>query len=268
MRLGQLARQLEIKPENIVNYLEKEKGIILNSHPNSKVDDEWIEDITNHFKPIEKETLKEEVVEKKAKVETLKEEEKKEVKVEEKEGPTDDTEHIETLKTELEGPKVVGKIDLPDKKEIQVEIDGVVYDQEFLDKKKKDELEANRKQKELEKEEKKKEEQEKKRIAQEKRKLEAERQAMLAQEKHNALSAEEEKKKQAILKAQQERERKLEEKRKQRQKEFYAQKHAIKNTTPKKKKQEDIEKVIEVEIAKELPKETNIFKRFMKWLNT
>ena len=51
MRLGQLARQLEIKPEKIVSYLEKEKQLTIKEHPNSKVEDDLIEVITTHFKP-------------------------------------------------------------------------------------------------------------------------------------------------------------------------------------------------------------------------
>lgn len=267
MRLGQLARQLDVKTDDIVKFLEKEKSVNIKSHPNSKVEDDLIEDISNHFKPEPVEDSKDiaETVEEKI------EEQPKEEVIEAKKVDTEEIpanpEHIETPKTELDGPKVVGKIDLPNKKDIQVEIDGVVYDQEFLDKKKKDELAELRKQKQLEKEEKKKEEAEKKRIALEKKKIEAERQAMLAQEENNALSAEEEKKKEVIRKAQEERERKLEEKRKKRQKEHYASKHAVKHAPKKKKKKTTTEEVEEIEEAQQ-PQETNPIKKFIKWLNT
>ena len=39
MRLGQLARQLDIKIEKIVSFLKKEKQITIGEHPNTKVDD-------------------------------------------------------------------------------------------------------------------------------------------------------------------------------------------------------------------------------------
>lgn len=263
MRLGQLARQLEIKTEKIVSFLETEKGITIKSHPNSKIEDDLIDIVINHFKPAVIEEVVEDTpieVNEGTKVEKVIEEEIIE--------PAVEPEHIETPKTTVTEPKIIGKIDLPNKKEVQVEIDGVVYDQEFLDQKKKDKQKALREQKEAEKEAKKKEELEKKKKALEQRKIEEERQAMLAQEKNNALTAEEEKKKQAILKAQQERERKLEEKRKKRQKEFYKEQVG---SAPKKakKKKKDIAEEITSDTHKIVePKETNPIKRFIKWLNT
>ena len=62
MRLGQLARQLEIKTNKIVSFLEEKKNITIKSHPNSKIEDDLIEVVTNHFKPITKEESKEEVM--------------------------------------------------------------------------------------------------------------------------------------------------------------------------------------------------------------
>lgn len=264
MRLGQLARQLEIKTDKIVSFLEAEKGITIKSHPNSKIEDDLIDVVTNHFKPV----IIEEVIENEPA--EAKEEPKVEKVVEEEiNKPVAEPEHIETPKTTVTEPKIIGKIDLPNKKEVQVEIDGVVYDQEFLDQKKKDEQKALREQKEAEKEAKKKEDLERKKKALEQRKIEEERQAMLAQEKNNALTAEEEKKKQAILKAQQEREQRLEEKRKKRQKEFY--KEQVASSAPKKakKKKKDVTEEIVSDTPKVVePKETNPIKRFIKWLNT
>ncbi len=272
MRLGQLARQLEIKPDKIVSFLEKEKNITVKSHPNSKVEDDLIEMITNHFKPV----VEEEVIEpKKEQKETSKTEVKEEV-VEEAPKPV---EHIETPKPAApQELKIIGKIDLPNKKEIQVEVDGVVYDQETLDEKKKEEQKAERERKAIEKEAKKKEAEERKRIAREKREVEAERQAMLKTEKHNLLTKEEEKKKEIILKAQKEREEKLEAKRKDRQKEHYAQQVATKSPAKKKKKvlpksatqaTESATKAESVQEARtEEVVETSLYKRFIKWLNT
>ncbi|MCO6500575.1 MAG: hypothetical protein J5I47_09390 [Vicingus serpentipes] len=268
MRLGQLARKLDVKSDKIVSFLATE-GVTLNSHPNSKVDDSLIEKIENHFQPTE--ATEEITTSEKPKTSATK---TKEPKV----APTKEPETIEADKPVVtQELKIIGKIDLPDKKQIQVEVDGVVYNQETLDNKKKEELEAERARKTIEKEEKRKEEQEKKRIALEKRKLEEERKAMLANEKHNILTAEEEKKKAIILKAQQERERKLEERRKQLQKEHYLKNVVEKNTASTKKKKEktitstpSTKKVNEeVVMEQEQPQvHLNIFQKFIKWLNT
>jgi hypothetical protein len=282
MRLGQLARQLEIKPEKIISFLAKEKDITIKEHPNSKVEDELIETITTHFKPVIDEA-EEAVTEKEAAVEEKPKKVKKEKVVVEtvpEEAPkTDVQEQLETIKSTFTGPKVVGKIDLPDKTQINVEVDGVVYDQETLDNKKKEELEEDRERKALEKEAKRKEEEERKKKAAEQRMVEAERQAMLKTEENNLLSKEEEKKKAIALKEQQERERKIDERRKAKQATHYSQQFKQKETAPPKKKkikEAVIETKVEVEkpthqeevVESTQPKETNIFKRFLKWLNT
>lgn len=271
MRLGQLARQLDIKPERIVSFLLTEKEITIKEHPNSKVEDDLLELITNHFAP----AIEEEVVaEKETVVKEIVIEE--EVVLEQKE-----PEHIETVKAEApQELKIVGKIDLPNKKEINIEVDGVVYDQETLDNKKKEEQAEDRERRAEEKEAKRKEEEEKKAKLREQRKVEAERQAMLETEKNNILSKEEEKKKAAIIKAQQEREQKLEEKRRAKQAEHYNQQFSPKSPTKKKK----VEKVKETKAAEvisdtiETPQaapvieqeaeKLNGFQKFIKWLNT
>jgi hypothetical protein len=262
MRLGQLARQLETKPEKIVLFLETEKKITVKMHPNAKVEDELIEELTAHFKPITEEVIAEVVEEKVAK--------KEKIKAKEEEIPVvAPPEHIETVKAiPAQELKIIGKIDLPDKKEIQVEVDGVVYDQETLDAKKKEELAAEREKKSAEKEAKRKEDEERKAKAKEKRDIEAERQAMLETEKHNMLSKEEEKKKAIILKAQKERERKLEEKRKQLQKEHYIKKHAIKSKKKIKKATIAEEVKIEEQVQQQEVEKLTGFKKFLKWLNT
>jgi hypothetical protein len=269
MRLGQLARQLEIKPEKIVSFLEKEKNIIIKSHPNSKVEEDLIEEITAKFQP----AVQPIEIEEKPKKEVP-----TPVKLEEKVSPEEApklTEHIETVKaTAPQELKIIGKIDLPNKKEIKVEVDGVVYDQETLDEKKREDQKVENEKKEIEKAAKKKEADEKRRLAKEKREIEAERQVMLKTEKHNRLTKEEEKKKELIAKAQKEHEEKLEAKRKKRQKKHYAQQ--VKTTT-KKKKQATIsteDAVVNTEtetiqpVIVEEVQETSLIKRFIKWLNT
>lgn len=271
MRLGQLARQLDIKPEKIVSFLEKEKNITIKTHPNCKVEDEFIEEISNHFKPVA-----EEVIETPA---PSKKKESIEEPVAVKETPAL-IEHIETKK--IAAPqelKIIGKIDLPNKKEVSVEVDGVVYDQATLDEKKKEELKIERERKTVEKEAKKKADEEKRKLAKEKRAVEAERQAMLATEKSNQLSKEAERKKEIIFKAQKEREAKLEKKRKAKQADHYADKFsanpAAKSSSKKVGATKDesnttVESIKTSEAAQpvEEVQEKSIYKRFIKWLNT
>ena len=156
MRLGQLARKVNIKPAQIISFLEKEHNIIVEDNLNSKIEDESLALVMNEFKIEEKiiepkkelviiieeeeivsETLlednTEDVIPDTVEVETIIETTKKEVIVEEntvvvKETLTvidEDGEEIElnvvdgiikVQKKELEGFKVVGKIDLPQKK--------------------------------------------------------------------------------------------------------------------------------------------------------
>jgi len=263
MRLGQLARQLDVKPEKIISYLEKEKQLTIKSHPNSKVEDELIDELTAHFKPAAEEVEVEEA----AKVITETVPTKEETIVEEEAmAEVKEPEHIETAKPEpVQELKIVGKIDLPDKSQINIEVDGVIYDQETLDNKKKEALKEDRERKVLEKEEKRKEDEERKTKAREQRAIEAERRAMLETEKHNILTKEEEKKNALILKAQEEREHKLEERRKKQQKEHYSEK-MVANKPVQKKKVVVTEEVVENHV--EEVRETNPIKRFIKWLNT
>ncbi|PJA08353.1 MAG: hypothetical protein COX70_03910 [Flavobacteriales bacterium CG_4_10_14_0_2_um_filter_32_8] len=260
MRLGQLARQLDIKIDKIVTFLEKEKKVTIGVHPNTKVADELVAIITSHFQP--KEPKDKEVIVEKPKV--IKE---KVVKIEVPVSPKEPI-HIATPSLKIDGPKIIGKITIPDKTQIQVEVDGVVYNQDFLDKKKKDELEAERNRIAQEKEQKKKEEKEIREKAIEQRRLEGDRQEMLKKEAHNILSVEEERKRAAEEKKMRDREVKLEQQRKQKQKEFYAKKHTIKQTPSKKPLEKEMRVQKEIEQVVELKTKLSPFKRFLKWLNT
>lgn len=275
MRLGQLARQLDTKPEKIVSFLEKEKNIIIKSHPNCKVEDNLIEEISNHFKPLGSEEI----------VTPTPSKEKK-TKAVAKTPPTEDViaptpapvEHIETKKAPVpQELKIIGKIDLPNKKEVSIEVDGVVYDQETLDEKKKADLKVDKEKKAIEKEAKKIADDEKRKLAKEKREVEAERKAMLATEKSNQLTKEAERKKEIVLKAQKEREEKLEKKRKKRQADHYTQnvtagkvkkkKDATKTAGKTEATLEENETPTTIQPIQEV-QEKSIYKRFIKWLNT
>lgn len=136
MRLGQLSRKLDVDSEAIVKLIEKNFREV-NNHPNIKITEEELEFVTNHFAPAKpkveepkeletapiaevESTPSEEIVreqttpEKPAFVESLRpkvitlEEEFNEKKKE--------LETFKAEKPELEGLKVVGKIDLPEPK--------------------------------------------------------------------------------------------------------------------------------------------------------
>jgi translation initiation factor 4G len=265
MRLGQLSRQLEVKPEQIVAYLAK-KEITVKQHPNAKVEDELIEELTAHFKPVVVAETVEIVEEPKPK----KEEEPKPV-VEAIIEPQAEPEHIETVKPETApGPKIIGKIDLPDKAQINVEVDGVVYDQETLEAKKKESLKEERERKLAEKE------------AAQKAAAEAKEQARIKREEEQARKVKEEAerierklkekaKQDAIRLKKEEEERKaLEKARKEKQKEHYNQKFKPK-AAPKKTKKRTATEPVATESKKttqtEEVKETSLYKRFINWLN-
>ncbi len=54
MRLGQLARKLDVKTKDVVSFVHHSLQQEIKEHPNSKVPDELIEDIIAFFKPNEK----------------------------------------------------------------------------------------------------------------------------------------------------------------------------------------------------------------------
>src|SRR5690606_25432289 len=200
--LGQLARQLDTSTEKIVRFLEKEKNTTIKFHPNAKVPDDLIDDVIQYFG--KKEPIQEE--------ETTKVKHEKVQKAEEKKEETKEEKVIEVAKkveeiSAIAQPKIIGKIDLPDKSQIEVNVDGVVYTEEELEQRKKDEREAakaKKEQEEIEKAARKKALEEKKRKEREKRLAEEQRLKDLQDKEAKLLSAEEQKKKK-------ERERKLKE---------------------------------------------------------
>ena len=165
MRLGQIKRSYGIEPSKVVNFLKK-KEIDISKHPNSKVTEEQLEWILEAFKEeivLENEvkqesvdTVEEEVVEEVIK-DSITVEQKKEPKIGEViELPTSSTktltkkhdlistneeeENIEVIrapKVEIEGVKVLGKIDLPEPKKIEkkeeVEEEKVIQEEVEID---------------------------------------------------------------------------------------------------------------------------------------
>jgi hypothetical protein len=111
MRLGQLARQLAISPDELVTYLAN-REIALDSHPNTRLEDKHVEVILQHFAPGNDE-LRQQVQEQLPDTaEPL------------EAAPAEDAtppELIKAPKVELPGLRVVGKIDLPEKKKPEPE---------------------------------------------------------------------------------------------------------------------------------------------------
>lgn len=159
MRLAQLSRKLQVKPVTIIQYIEKTFATEINSHPNTRIPDEYLENIYEAFIKVEipKETeiatppspIEDEIIVEKIeiKVNETKEEKNKETELQEVEesekteeaaqDPNESTEEnseksseenseetvqlniqdgvIRAPKVEIEGVKVIGKIDIPEK---------------------------------------------------------------------------------------------------------------------------------------------------------
>ena len=131
MRLGQLSKQVETKPQNIVDFVKKTFDVEIKNHPNVKIQDEWENDIIAEFAKAEEVKEATEEVAKPIKVEAKALEIKSEDKVEEpkvateiavgEEVPAEVIKKAELVKREkvvLEGIKVVNKIDLEPKKPV------------------------------------------------------------------------------------------------------------------------------------------------------
>ena len=144
MRLGQLSRKLDLSTSKIVTFIKKEFEVNIENHPNTKIDDSFLEKINNEFKieqpsTVEKITTTEETIPKEEKesdkenkdeattTEAIKTEEV-EQKVETSEPIKETTETkipeetevelIKAPKPELKQIKVLRKIELPEKKKI------------------------------------------------------------------------------------------------------------------------------------------------------
>lgn len=113
MRLGQLARQLDISPDKIVTFLGS-RDIAIDSGANARIDDAYVDLIIQHFAP-GNETLRQQVhqelelppASESSKSDSLASESLPEV--------------IKAPKVELPGLRVLGKIELPEKKKKEPE---------------------------------------------------------------------------------------------------------------------------------------------------
>lgn len=124
MRLGQLSRQLDLKPKEILDYLAQEHQIELEERPNLKLEDEHVKLVEGWIAEQEqKELAAKEATEKAEQEMQAAKEAEKEAAKETAEADTQDPDEIfivpegerETIKApkvELEGLKVKGKIEL------------------------------------------------------------------------------------------------------------------------------------------------------------
>lgn len=280
MRLGQLARQLKVKPSEIVKFLMEEVKVEVENGPNVKLEQSHIDLVMEKLtpKPVEeveeKQEKQEEVKEEKA-AEAPKKVEKKKVEARKTTSGSDDNEVfpdpksivvnpnaelIRAVKPDFQGFKVVDKIDLPETNEKTViEVDGVMLSPEEIALRKEKEQEereiaiaAERKRKEEERAER-----EKKKIVAEEKRLEK---LAVEKEKKRKREAEEKKRKEEAEAKKKKEERTI----------FYKEqmKTNAGKTAPKKKKKRVVETGSEVEEEKvpEVPK-TGLAKLW-HWFNT
>ena len=162
MRLGQLARELKIKPSEIVKFLKEEAKVEIENGPNTMLEDEHVSLVTGKFVPVVIEEVKKETdkkeekpVEKKVEIPSPKKPVAKESRISDKEEVFPDpktiavdpnAELIKARKPNFQEFKVVDKIDLPETNEKTViEVDGVMLSPEEVEQreaKEKEEREA------------------------------------------------------------------------------------------------------------------------------
>lgn len=122
MRLGQLARQLSIKPDEIVNFLSSQK-IAIDIGNNARIDDSYVELILQRF-AADDDTIKEEII---RQPELSDAEQEPLVSEEITPGPESAGETIPEVikapKIELPGLRVLGKIELPEKKKPEAQVE-------------------------------------------------------------------------------------------------------------------------------------------------
>lgn len=121
MRLGQLARKIGVPPADIVAYLKQHRPD-LEMGTNSKLDEQLLVTLTRQFAPnLEAEVIQESVVNEVSPpmpvVETPTAEIEISLPAEPTTEQTDAVEVIRAPKVELQGLKVIGKIDLPEPKQ-------------------------------------------------------------------------------------------------------------------------------------------------------
>ena len=161
MRLGQLARELKIKPSEIVKFLKEEAKVEIENGPNTRLEDDYVSLVTDKFASVVedvKETVQvkeEKSVEKKVEIPTSKKPLTKESRISDEDEVFPDpktiavdpnAELIKARKPNFQEFKVVDKIDLPETNaKTVIEVDGVMLSPEEVEQreaKEKEEREA------------------------------------------------------------------------------------------------------------------------------
>ena len=162
MRLGQLARELKIKPSEIVKFLKEEAKVEIENGPNTRLEDEHVSLVTDKFASVVIEEVKEvaevkeeKPVEKKVEIPTPKKPVAKESRISDEDEVFPDpktiavdpnAELIKARKPNFQEFKVVDKIDLPETNaKTVIEVDGVMLSPEEVEQreaKEKEEREA------------------------------------------------------------------------------------------------------------------------------
>ena len=150
MRLGQLARELKIKPSEIVKFLKVEAKVEIENGPNARLEDEHVSLVTDKFAPLVIEDVKEvtevnkeKPVEEKVKTPTPKKPVAKESRVYDEDEVFPDpktiavdpnAELIKARKPNFQEFKVVDKIELPETNaKTVIEVDGVMLSPEEVE---------------------------------------------------------------------------------------------------------------------------------------
>ena len=120
MRLAQISRKLNIKPKEILDFAQSKLDKNISIAPNTMLPEEVVEQIIEHFTS-QKEVVINESLQIDSNTEKITDEDKI---IEPTESSTEETDLIiedgviKAPKIEVEGVKVVGKIDLPEKKSL------------------------------------------------------------------------------------------------------------------------------------------------------
>ena len=275
MRLGQLARELKIKPSEIVKFLKEEAKVEIENGPNARLEDEHVSLVTDKFAPVIIEDVKEvtelnkeKPVEEKVKAPTPKKPVAKESRVSDEDEVFPDpktiavdpnAELIKARKPNFQEFKVVDKIELPETNaKTVIEVDGVMLSPEEVEQREAKEKEERDAAIEAERERK------------AEIKAEKDKESALAEEKRlEKLTVDKERKRKREEEAEKKRKEKEAKKIKEDRTAFYKTQHAsqVQKTVKKSKKrvvEEDVSS--EQKVIQEEPK-TGLAKLW-RWFNT
>ncbi len=127
MRISQLVRALKVNSADVIAWLEREKGMKIENGVNEKLDESTVKELKAYFESIAPGEESEDWTvakkkEEKGNVASL-QELGEDIEFEEK--IPEDVEHIKPEIPNLEGPKILDKIDLPEPKEPKKEVEQI-----------------------------------------------------------------------------------------------------------------------------------------------